>query len=132
MTGYKCQSLLMEKYFPTFFQAMITLEKVWKYSSMGYDQQLFLPFFITSLSWMVYTQRYSSEKVTTILLEKVCNTPAGLVKWSSVILFVNITEPLDYRLNMSVTVFLWISNFQSMLFPLTLENCKSGKVFQVF
>ena len=80
-------------------------------------------------------------QLTTVLLEKICNQPSGKVEWSSVISCVNINirwglypqaEPLDYRLNICVTVCLWIARFESICFSLTPENFKNCKVFQVF
>ena len=46
---YKCQSLPMREYYQINFQALKTSEKVWKCSSMGDDQQLFLAFVLSGL-----------------------------------------------------------------------------------
>ena len=78
-------------------------------------------------------------QLTTVLLEKICNPPPGKVEWSSVILCVNINiswglypqaEPLDYRLNICVTVCLWIARFESIC--LFSNSWKLQKLFSKF
>ena len=112
----------MKQCFQKFFQVMI----IWR----------------KSLELLLHGRSLAAASSFVIMIQfEQYNPTSSKVNWSVVVFCFNIniklgmypqTEALDYRVNICVTVCLWIARSELMLFfPLTPENFINRKVLQV-